>query len=235
MTGERRAAVAFDTYNAAGWRRDATSRVPDGQRFAVHAARFVWIHPSVRQAEGNEVADGELFSPHVLCSAPADVPNFVGGTTMQVRRLTPRECERLQGFPDDYTLTPAPRQARRRWAALQGAREQHGGSSDFLVRPAYSNGRGSIEWQGRLKKRERQSASRWLAAERLILMRHAHTPAVITTVTMKKTRRPCASTPRGAFSGIGKCTFVGRIGQLRRNWHRCGVSRKGGAPSLVAA
>ena len=25
---------------------------------------------------------------------------------MQVRRLTPRECERLQGFPDDYTLTP---------------------------------------------------------------------------------------------------------------------------------
>jgi DNA (cytosine-5)-methyltransferase 1 len=23
-----------------------------------------------------------------------------------VRRLTPRECERLQGFSDDYTLTP---------------------------------------------------------------------------------------------------------------------------------
>lgn len=26
---------------------------------------------------------------------------------MAVRRLTPRECERLQGFPDDYTLIPA--------------------------------------------------------------------------------------------------------------------------------
>ncbi len=25
---------------------------------------------------------------------------------MQVRRLTPRECERLQGFPDDYTAIP---------------------------------------------------------------------------------------------------------------------------------
>jgi DNA (cytosine-5)-methyltransferase 1 len=25
-------------------------------------------------------------------------------TAMAVRRLTPRECERLQGFPDDYTL-----------------------------------------------------------------------------------------------------------------------------------
>lgn len=25
---------------------------------------------------------------------------------IEVRRLTPRECERLQGFPDDYTLVP---------------------------------------------------------------------------------------------------------------------------------
>ena len=39
---------------------------------------------------------------------------------MQVRRLTPRECERLQGFPDDYTLVPLPlkgRQTRVRWAS----------------------------------------------------------------------------------------------------------------------
>jgi DNA (cytosine-5)-methyltransferase 1 len=27
-------------------------------------------------------------------------------TTSAVRRLTPRECERLQGFPDDHTLVP---------------------------------------------------------------------------------------------------------------------------------
>jgi DNA (cytosine-5)-methyltransferase 1 len=27
-------------------------------------------------------------------------------STSAVRRLTPRECERLQGFPDDYTLSP---------------------------------------------------------------------------------------------------------------------------------
>jgi DNA (cytosine-5)-methyltransferase 1 len=30
----------------------------------------------------------------------------VFGPTMRVRRLTTRECERLQGFPDDYTLIP---------------------------------------------------------------------------------------------------------------------------------
>lgn len=31
-----------------------------------------------------------------------------------VRRLTPRECERLQGFPDDYTLIPVKRVSRTR-------------------------------------------------------------------------------------------------------------------------
>lgn len=30
----------------------------------------------------------------------------VHAASMAVRRLTPRECERLQGFPDDYTLIP---------------------------------------------------------------------------------------------------------------------------------
>jgi DNA (cytosine-5)-methyltransferase 1 len=41
-------------------------------------------------------------------------------TASAVRRLTPRECERLQGFPDYYTLVPLPlkkRQTRVRWAA----------------------------------------------------------------------------------------------------------------------
>ena len=28
------------------------------------------------------------------------------GSDLTVRRLTPRECERLQGFPDDYTAIP---------------------------------------------------------------------------------------------------------------------------------
>ena len=36
-------------------------------------------------------------------AAGAHPPAIAG---MSVRRLTPRECERLQGFPDDYTLIP---------------------------------------------------------------------------------------------------------------------------------
>ncbi len=41
-------------------------------------------------------------------TAPLDTDghSVAVATTMQVRRLTPRECERLQGFPDDYTAIP---------------------------------------------------------------------------------------------------------------------------------
>ncbi len=43
-----------------------------------------------------------------LCSrAPGGIENSTTTAVMHgmaVRRLTPRECERLQGFPDDYTL-----------------------------------------------------------------------------------------------------------------------------------
>jgi len=41
-----------------------------------------------------------------------------------VRRLTPRECERLQGFPDDWTLVPY-----RRKPAADGPRYKALGNS----------------------------------------------------------------------------------------------------------
>jgi DNA (cytosine-5)-methyltransferase 1 len=37
------------------------------------------------------------------CDTSSGPPNLLH-SQMAVRRLTPRECERLQGFPDDYTL-----------------------------------------------------------------------------------------------------------------------------------
>jgi DNA (cytosine-5)-methyltransferase 1 len=36
----------------------------------------------------------------------SDLPPTLRAMGHAVRRLTPRECERLQGFPDDYTLIP---------------------------------------------------------------------------------------------------------------------------------
>ena len=45
---------------------------------------------SLRSSRADIDRQGTLFSPK----------------TLTVRRLTPRECERLQGFPDDYTAIP---------------------------------------------------------------------------------------------------------------------------------
>ena len=42
-----------------------------------------------------------LISSNSNFGSLASVPGV--GIGMAVRRLTPRECERLQGFPDDYT------------------------------------------------------------------------------------------------------------------------------------
>jgi DNA (cytosine-5)-methyltransferase 1 len=56
------------------------------------------------QAGGDRTSSGALateLSPTLHKSQIMDVMH-----RMQVRRLTPCECERLQGFPDDYTLIP---------------------------------------------------------------------------------------------------------------------------------
>ncbi|WP_345956750.1 DNA cytosine methyltransferase [Pseudomonas fulva] len=45
------------------------------------------------------------YGKQVDSTDSAKGPNVVGHSE-SVRRLTPRECERLQGFPDDYTLIP---------------------------------------------------------------------------------------------------------------------------------
>lgn len=58
-----------------------------------------------------QVGVAERVTDHALtCHAAKGgdptTDNYVTPTPMSVRRLTPRECERLQGFPDDYTLIP---------------------------------------------------------------------------------------------------------------------------------
>lgn len=50
-----------------------------------------------------EVGDDCAFSLRASTGG-GDKPHVMAG--MAVRRLTPRECERLQGFPDDYTAIP---------------------------------------------------------------------------------------------------------------------------------
>ena len=55
----------------------------------------------------NQTIQGQVNQPLRVSSAPGQV-DAVGGIVqgMVVRRLTPVECERLQGFPDGYTNIP---------------------------------------------------------------------------------------------------------------------------------
>ncbi|MEM1189919.1 MAG: DNA cytosine methyltransferase [Pseudomonadota bacterium] len=50
-------------------------------------------------------APSEIYPPLTADADKGDQDPVVQAA-MAVRRLTPRECERLQGFPDDYTLIP---------------------------------------------------------------------------------------------------------------------------------
>lgn len=54
-------------------------------------ARLSDVHATIDANKGSRRVEG-------VCIPPAQTE-----TSMQVRRLVPRECERLQGFPDDHT------------------------------------------------------------------------------------------------------------------------------------
>lgn len=58
--------------------------------------------------QANSFAWERDFAPTLNAQAPNDTSNIQQGVRIgsAVRRLTPRECERLQGFPDDYTMIP---------------------------------------------------------------------------------------------------------------------------------
>lgn len=68
------------------------------------------VSPTLTKSDRHGVAFGIGENPetaHCLRSGASKADKHESTTyiaqSMQVRRLTPRECERLQGFPDDYT------------------------------------------------------------------------------------------------------------------------------------
>ena len=61
--------------------------------------------PAVAFSCKDHGADASDIAP-TLRSMNHDGSQVAFASAMKVRRLTPRECERLQGFDDDYTLIP---------------------------------------------------------------------------------------------------------------------------------
>jgi DNA (cytosine-5)-methyltransferase 1 len=71
-----------------------------------NAGGQVAVAVNIRGREGGGTAElsGEVATALRASQGGGDKLHALTG--MQVRRLTPRECERLQGFPDDWTLIP---------------------------------------------------------------------------------------------------------------------------------
>lgn len=110
--------VAFGGGNTSGNLDVAACLTAKGQRLDFDVETFALAFPEYMS--GTQVASSENLSPSLMSRNPTAVAIALdkhGAETtdivmppatqgLQVRRLTPRECERLQGFPDDYTLIP---------------------------------------------------------------------------------------------------------------------------------
>jgi DNA (cytosine-5)-methyltransferase 1 len=79
---------------------------------------------ALRGRDGGATAEvtGDVMTALRCGGGGGDKPHALLGH--RVRRLTPRECERLQGFPDDYTLIP-----QRKGLAADGPRYKALGNS----------------------------------------------------------------------------------------------------------
>jgi len=108
--GDQMPHVAVGFYNNQGGQDKVTD---DGQSPPVKAGSGPGgsITPAVAFTASdmsNKAAWERDQNPTLTAQVPNDTSNIQHGIRegMQVRRLTPKECERLQGFPDDYTLIP---------------------------------------------------------------------------------------------------------------------------------
>lgn len=59
----------------------------------------------LRGREGGSQLEGPHDTANLRAASGGSSRSYVA-TYSAARRLTPRECERLMGFPDDYTLIP---------------------------------------------------------------------------------------------------------------------------------
>jgi len=112
ITGEP-VAFAVDTYNQAIGDVSIPVRVGNGKD-SLPAVAVPFIDPiAFTQNQRDEVrelkvvgalaAEPGMEQQTFVAQPAASAPPVGAMQGMAVRRLTPRECERLQGFPDDYT------------------------------------------------------------------------------------------------------------------------------------
>ena len=100
---------AFDSYNLSVSNINQTIKSPNGGTLE-SVGGIVQAYSIREDAKANNFSATPLsVTPALQAMQPSvqshHAQTFVAGN-MAVRRLTPRECERLQGFKDDYTVIP---------------------------------------------------------------------------------------------------------------------------------
>lgn len=108
LTCSQKAAVAFSAKDFGG---DATTELSPTLRAMPHSGSHangggqmaVAYSTKLHNTTNNQA--GKIYEEYTTSLDRSSPPPALL-TPMQVRRLTPKECERLQGFPDDYTLVP---------------------------------------------------------------------------------------------------------------------------------
>ena len=106
LDGAQGQAIAFDC-KASGQNGFGVGEIGNTMRGVGHGGGHQAVAFTASE-QSNSFAWEKDYYPALDCQVPNDTSNIQKGVRqgMQVRRLTPRECERLQGFPDDYTLIP---------------------------------------------------------------------------------------------------------------------------------
>ncbi|MEL6707625.1 MAG: DNA cytosine methyltransferase [Pseudomonadota bacterium] len=106
-TLEARATTQAIAFSAKDYGADAMSELSPTLRAGGHANSHAnaGVMPAVafdmRGREGGAQFEGPHDSANIRASSGGSSRSYIAASA--VRRLTPRECERLQGFPDDYS------------------------------------------------------------------------------------------------------------------------------------
>jgi DNA (cytosine-5)-methyltransferase 1 len=109
LTARDQHAVCFTAKDHGADASDISPTLRSGSHGGSHANGGVMPAVAFTASEqANSYAWERDVYPTLNAQIPNDSSNIQQGIRQgsAVRRLTPRECERLQGFPDDYTLVP---------------------------------------------------------------------------------------------------------------------------------
>jgi DNA (cytosine-5)-methyltransferase 1 len=106
LDGANGQCIAFTAKDHGADASDISPTLRSGSHSGSHANGGVMPAVAFAQNQLGEVRSGDVFNTLNTNANASGRNTAMAAIGSAVRRLTPRECERLQGFPDDYSLVP---------------------------------------------------------------------------------------------------------------------------------